>query len=596
MAGFLLLHRDAMVRQDEAVAALQRATGGSLRNLRKASWSIWLASHRLPDAMPWLDGENGSGLAIVGTCVVAGLSRKDGRHWILDELNAGRNPSRRLRGAFILLHWQPDRLVLLRDSLGVAPIFSMGDGTVWSSSLLALVEGSPDRLRLDAGALLQQVALGYPLSPRTLFHGLRQPRSTEVIQKNDLILHAAEPAPMPEAPSSHASRRDHIDWQLKQLRSYFDDLAPYARECQPNVGVSGGYDSRLLLLLLREAGITPTLHTLVKSRSNPDYIAAKALAQALGYPLMEHAVPAFSDMDEAEAAALATANVAFYDGRPIILMDLFNPEYSASYRSALLGEQRLSISGVGGEIFRNFNYTRIRGCGALPNWIGYHLVDARLLASIPHSRKRERMLGFLAAELRCRLDLPHGAKADLDLARRHLGNVWLSDWHGHRNSAENRLAGYLSPFADELIVNAAWRSRHQLGVNGEFEAGMITVLDPKIAALVSSYGHALDQIPFRVLLRSGLRVWAPNRLKLCLALARTRRSAEPKLRSVERTALDRLQGLRLPFDLNIALVQGDQRALLLSLGWLLDRLGHRLDTSDQDGAIEELLRAYPQID
>jgi hypothetical protein len=115
-----------------------------------------------------------------------------------------------------------------------------------------------------------------------------------------------------------------------------------------------------------------------------------------------------------------------------------------------------------------------------------------------------------------------GATVDFTFVRRAYGEYWLPQWHGLRNSVENQLCLYLSPFAQEGVVERALCSAPLLGTGGELEAAMIRSLSPRVAALRSSYGHPFDHLPARHSLAARVRAGVPNRLKLSAAAARSR--------------------------------------------------------------------------
>jgi hypothetical protein len=516
MAGFLLVRESASFQGAEAREAFSLDQGG-IRTWQLGAWRLDARPHMVEDEPPWLEDSEGRLLLVAGCCVVAGLGRREGRDWLLQALNRGEDPSSRLRGAFVLLHWNGSRWQVMGDAGGVFPCFATREGGAVSTSFLALAAGLPDGPILDEDCLRHWLMLGFPLSPGTMALEISRLQSEQVLDSAGTCrFRRAESPPLPAGePEDRAGRSDHAAWQLHVLGDWFADLAPHARECGVDVGISGGYDSRLLTLLLRRADIPFTLHTLVKERNNLDFRSAQALAQALGSPLTERDPTKGPRVRDDRQRTLDTWRL--YDGRPAAMMDVSSPNYHPAYRAELLEDRRLAISGVGGEIYRNYNHSRPWGRGRLQNWVACHVFDPVRDGGIQDRHTADGVLDDLAQALATRLGLKDAGMADFDLARRYYSDVWLPDWHGQRNSAENRVAGYLSPFADRLLVEAAWRSRSHLGVGGAFEAEMLRQLDPAVAALPSSYGHGLDRLPPRAFGEAALRCALPDSWRLRLA-------------------------------------------------------------------------------
>jgi hypothetical protein len=352
------------------------------------------------------------------------------------------------------------------------------------------------------------------------------------------------------------------------------------------MGLSGGYDSRLLLLLVRDAGAPIITHTHFKPAPDPDPVLAHRVAEAAGVPLIMPRTPLAEEMDEGELAGTVKRAMLFFDGRTHSQMGLLRKEYTPWYRREVYRDAETVLGGVGGEIYRNYDGSSggtMRG----DVWVGYYLVGYPVLSALQDDETRRLLLQTIRAKVANRLrENPLSRVCQLS-RRRFYEEIWLADWHGLRNSVENQFSYYFSPFAHPPIMAAARSALAFLGAGGEFEASMIRHLDPEIAKLASSYGYGFDRIPFGEQLK--LRVWAkiPAGLKLSAGLIRAgrRKGGGKELHRWEThygfigRALNNLRGMGLPLNLEQYANNRTRLMLLLSVAFTVTALDRGPDPS-----------------
>ncbi len=511
-------------------------------------------------------------LAAAGTCILPGHTRMASLERLLEQLIQGRRDQLDDRiGSHCLIYGNPQGVELFPDPGCLFPVFQRRNKGLMSSSVLALAAAGESEL--DPVALQQLLTLGFLLRPATLLKDVRVVQNPEYNDwdMDEIRVLRPELPPLPD-PLRSRNRSEHASMQLKTLRQHMVDILPACMDDGVDMGISGGFDSRLLLLLCREADIPVTLHTLVKSTKDIDFMTARQVASAAGMPLNEISMSAD---DLPSEASIVAQNLAYYDGRPARMMSLFKYDYNPDYRGSLLQDRHLSLSGVGGEIYRNHFHTQPLGSDRLADWIGYNFVDFMTLSCITDDAARRTLLRQLEEQVAARMAMPGLRRVDLATVKRIYGELWLPDWHGTRNSVENQLTGYHSPFAEASVYRNSLQSVNVLGVDGELEAEMIRQLDPDIAQIPSSYGHGLDRIPLSIKLRSGLRAWMPNGIKLAIGRASysNRKPQAPALTQLEANCLARVKQECTWMDLDrMVALSAERRTLVLSIGAVLNRL------------------------
>jgi hypothetical protein len=205
-------------------------------------------------------GAQGNVLVVTGTPIASagGLDKLLARATDLDASAATALLSG-LDGAFAILHWDhPARILsIVTDFLGIQPLHvAHAPGTFYcSTALRGLTGAGMVAARPDAAAWGSFFVFGHPLGDRTLIEGVRRaPAGT--------ILTLRLPGPVEE-------RRTYWDWPAPGDRRHEPPTAAIADALKASVHgyreyghagavlMSGGFDSRAVLLCLRNAGLMP---------------------------------------------------------------------------------------------------------------------------------------------------------------------------------------------------------------------------------------------------------------------------------------------------------------------------------------------------
>src|SRR3954468_9633497 len=126
---------------------------------------------------------------------------------------------RRLRGMFAIALWDRARrrLVLVRDRMGVKPLYFTRDGRglAFASEVKSLIAGGIVKPALDHASAELFMAYGYVPGPATLFAGVRKvmPASLMVWEDGDLVSEREYWSPEDDAPFEAG-----VSWESDQER------------------------------------------------------------------------------------------------------------------------------------------------------------------------------------------------------------------------------------------------------------------------------------------------------------------------------------------------------------------------------------------
>lgn len=223
----------------------------------------------------------------------------------------------RLNGmfAFALLDRAEDRLHLVRDRVGIKPLYlaRTGDGWLFASESKALFEGGQVRARLDTTSFTHYLSFRAVPAPRTLFEGvecLGPGERREICLRTGASHASVWWDPLVEAPNPPPSREEAVD----HLESLLEASIERRMRADVSVGLflSGGVDSAYLAKRMtpRNEGLASfTVHYPGHERYD-ERNDAERIASECGTD--HHSVPI-----EAEAYAEALARVAWSQDEPI---------------------------------------------------------------------------------------------------------------------------------------------------------------------------------------------------------------------------------------------------------------------------------------
>lgn len=412
-------------------------------------------------------------------------------------------------GSFIVLLYRSGRLHILTEPLGLSTVFFDDKSTIMSSSFLVF-SALMDHLSVSVQNVYEYVFCGSVLGQGTIF------KEVEILPMNArLVLDGAgakisrSPARIPEP--RPLSRQAFLDESLERLRRHFKRLASAFGD-RMICALSGGYDSRLILALLQEQGVSPQVFVYGRA-GDEDVVLAKQIASGENIPL-DH-------IDKSTDAIIPPEEYSKQLRRNLLQSDgytwggLFSGESEHRERRRRAQGGRLYLNGGGGEVFRNFFYLPNRRFSIRqvmsafyapfdPKWCTALFREERYFAGL--EGKVETLLGRHAAPPCPSVGawfrrLCYGSSSSLVLERHEVEwlyptfrcrswvarEIQLANWHGHQ----------INPFLDHDIYHLTTMIPVGMKDLGAFEAELIRRVSPRIAAYPSAYGHDFCRPPSR---------------------------------------------------------------------------------------------------
>ena len=390
----------------------------------------------------------------------------------------------RIAGQFVLILRKQGRTFLFVDWFAAFEIFHDAERQLFSTSLLAAVSALPT-VSFHRQAVYEHVFNVVPIGNDTVFDELKRLGPYEMIElgahgalSHEMAKPDAGAMRYSDSPSQIEAQRELLGAAVRPWTDHFGD-----RIYCP---LSGGLDSRLVLALLRNRGIQPSIYC-YGGEEECDVRTARHICAALGTEIDVLDKEFYREVPPDGFAEQVRKNFDDHDGLPNFGSIFENgADYDARTRRHAGGA--LSISGGCGEVFRNFFYLPDRAFSARDIarafFARYALGDVTPLFDEAAflSAVEDKILAAIGRD---------GDRRPLSrtAVERIYPTVRCRSLFGHEISLEARQGAYLMPFLDRAVVGQALvLPIHQKNA-GRFEAALLAAIDPELAAMPSCYGR-----------------------------------------------------------------------------------------------------------
>ncbi|MBI1182358.1 MAG: hypothetical protein GC201_17590 [Alphaproteobacteria bacterium] len=487
--GQFLIAPAAMAAHVEALDA-RMGEHGFERGLNLSVDGYRILVHRRLNGAPLhsVTFEDGAFALHTGTFFFDGMTGEPALRAFHAAFDPAAPPWARCRGHYAVILRKAGVLALVTDGLGSYHVYHRRDEPVFSSSFVAVLDSVAEPAP-DPVGIFQYAWNGSCFGDRTVFDNVRLLPAPAIVTLGGqarIVEHgpAIDLFAPPAADALPALAREQAE-RLRPLFRAYAGLAPLP----VRTALSGGYDSRLVLAALLDAGVTPDLFVF-GGAGDPDVACARRVAEGEGLALRHLDKGAAPVPDPDAFAAQVRRDLTVFDG--LKYDGLFDPGADYDDRMARQAGDAVVLNGSAGEIYRNFFYLpdRPTSLGDLVSAFFSRYDPSAMTRAFDEAAYRDALAADMMGVLG--IDRPKVARPLIEaLYPLFRGRYWSS----RDVSVNQRFGRMLYPFLEPAVIETTNNIPYAAKAFGRLEAAMIARLSPALAGYPMAYGFAPAEPP-----------------------------------------------------------------------------------------------------
>lgn len=508
MGAFLLYNKNTKaINLDSSLALFKKKGFSNPFNFDLGDYSLFLYQKKFIDAQNYYQ-ESACEIYGVGTIIYKKRFAQSALKAILHDYIRNTFNHDEIRGNFLIIIQEQGKLIWLTDPENVYNIFYDTDRTVISSSFLAILEALPDSQRYNQNAILEALTTGSILGSDTIIEGIKRVDIKSPPHFQNLVWQRIKPDIKDIRINNY---QEALDTQIDVLDEYFDSVSPVLKETGFDMGVTGGFDSRLLILQSLKYNNAPVLYSHYRKQNNPELDIAKLIANKLNRELISPFVKSTEDMSISELKEQFEKAFFYLDGQiraNAFWTEAYNqPEYRSNFTNA----SSLGMNGIGGEQYRNYERV-IFNRSNLAEW-HYNETAFKFLGPVFYKKERYNdFINYMNSKI-ISLGFNHKKGYSHTDLKKFLNEAFVPSCRGLRASIENQQIYFLSPFTDYKVSQNAYRIVPWLGLSNKFEIDLINKIDTTLSKVPTTYGYDLvGGEPLKRKLLTVIKEFMPSRV------------------------------------------------------------------------------------
>lgn len=426
--------------------------------------------------------ESEYGLFSVGTFIYKGLNAEESLKEAFSDLRLGKFDRSQINGSFLLIYKSGEELTLILDDSRIQNLFVVPHAEIISTSFLACALAVKN-VTVNKNAAIEILTSGSLIGPDTLFNEISRIESGVSISGINLYPFSEEPLP----PTFKGTYSEAVDEQISVLDNYFNSIKGLADISGVDSGITGGHDSRLIMVMALKHLKNVSYNTHWRNNSNIEFNSAIELCKQADVKLNIVKVTDPIDMSEDVLENNLNNAFLFYDGL-VRMHSFWIEEYNTkNYRLKVLSDKRLGFSGIGGEQYRNEERMN-RSSWKKKEMIRYKIFEDCIECFTGSDSSFEKMVEYVEKKINNKLSWNKKDSLSHIDYKLYLNKVFIPSRLGVRNNAENQISYFLSPFTDPAVSKNAYSIVNKLGPSLAFEEKMICRVNPIIASINSDHG------------------------------------------------------------------------------------------------------------
>ncbi|RYG19281.1 MAG: hypothetical protein EOO07_07140 [Chitinophagaceae bacterium] len=473
-----------------------------LRAKHAASDSVVLGNYtlyRFGKNIPESTSAKSHQVFVFGFLVYKGKYNQEAAISILAEQNPDWNKA---YGNYCIISFITGKPQFYLDPLRKFFVFRNKQTGLISSSFLASLHMA-GQLTINKAAFLERLTTGSSIAPKTIFNEIGRLYSTadyDLIANKSFALDTSR---------KFNNEKEALENQFAVLQNYFADIKEFTATNLTDIGLSMGYDSRLILAAALKNDIQDIqLHTHSINgvgKHAKEQVIVKSIAKAFNLPLKIVETNSFNRLHGDNLQALILDNWTYFDGLSSYNMGSLTETYTRKYKEQVLGQDyNVALNGLGGEIYRN--YFNLANKGFDYDLLAQNFFLYKFSEDLVGKEQLQTVIGNLKEEINNRLGIEIKDTIHYKDVRRYVAEMRMVDGYACNHNAHNKISYFLTPFIEPEVYHAAYNIYPYTGITGTFEGKLIERFHPVLArSIPTQYGKSA--------LHTSKKLWLTSFLK-----------------------------------------------------------------------------------
>lgn len=517
----------------------------------------------------------------IGTPLYKNYKFIDGFQEIIADYFSGNLQQKNIKGNYLFLFQNVNSLKILSDKTFQHHLFYDRKSGLISNSFLHIVENKKNKLELNDFGFYEKLILGFNLTENTVIKDIVRisPDNLQKIKKINVSYVFDHRLPKLSKLEFHSKGKNQsLLCQQEKLCDYFKSINLIFKDKIGDLGLSGGFDCRLLLALA-EKNINSKLHlhthaTAGVHERQSNY--AEMLARVYGTSVDKVITISPNKLNDDQFFQMLDDNITFFDGRTARHLGAYSQTYTQNYKKQSMGNAFYSLNGLGGEIYRDSYFTGSKKM-SWDEWAERYLFleGASLIVSY---EKIGEISSQIKEIIRKRLGWDK-EYYDIVFTHAYYGFIKMPLCNGNLVSAYNKISPFLLPFVEYSNVLEALKAIPYLKIGGSYQARLIEKISPRLAEVNTSYGSNFKNLGLKYYFWSFLKTIANSkkRNKIVNASLIKKSNSDMAIKEFKRlneinafkNAISKIIEIDNRININVALVESTQKRNIIVLSHFL---------------------------
>lgn len=499
MAGFILTRNSNNLVIERSKKTFQKRGFNKYKVFATSCGDLLLYSKQMIEVMNYYVLPDAA-IYCVGTIVYKGMSYTDSLVNLLTDFRNNQIKEDDILGEYVVLFDCNGKVSIMTDATGMYKLFCDTEYTFISSSFMAA--SSNTACTINDIAVAEQLLCGFVSAPDTLVNEIINITSEDDKKKIEWVNWIKSNARHMSINSTKGAQS-----QAKLLREYMNNVSSISKEFGAECGLSGGCDSRLVYVSANEEACrlnSVHSHKTAKIHDKELDVVTK-LAQIYQTPLIVVPTEYLLDCAPDVIDSVVKENTLYFDCRNAEAIGAFSQTHTRSYKEKVANGNGVTFSGIGGEIYRDFYYSRLPYV-SIKRWLESRIFLPRV-NELLDKKTYKSVVDHIEWKIKSHINT---SSSRSDFGKRYFDTYRIPQALSNVVHANNQMSFYLAPFTEQDFILSAKNDVKWQDHCGEYEGKIISEFNKNACELVTSKGYDLLKISHLTKVKWVLRAYYPT--------------------------------------------------------------------------------------